>query len=312
MYEHSTQLQDRKEPEGYSVEVSSKIAEPKPHSIYEMQFYKVKTWKAGMRIWAMRVNIKDQLLLRGWLDEKGFIKIIDKNTGCTANAFPSLCNHFQYCRVNEHPTNPEFVVEACTMCDAVRAYNLNTSQGHRVYVGCKPFQICSGPPGTVLIIDIEHRILQLRWSEEKQKFHLDCAVQTNAKSVWEMRYAKGRYIVIIISRSPGHIEAVSLNDGSTLWEHEGTINGEKIHPTAVTCDTFGRVYVSDCGKEWLLVLDCETGALLQELSLEERMGYVLDVCWTKNQPQLIVRHGAEMITCYKTKTYHIIDVPQKQ
>ena len=94
-----------------------------------MRLDRINKWDIGLygaRIW---VNSRGQIVLRGQvLDSLGFenqyIMIVERDTGKKTVEMISDCCH-RFCPINEHPVNPNCVLEACARCEVIRSYNIN-------------------------------------------------------------------------------------------------------------------------------------------------------------------------------------------
>ena len=103
----------------------------------------------------MEVNVNDrgQILARTKMDNRYYIKVMNRLSGEVYSEFPSECNHYHHfiSRLTAHPTEAGFVLECCSGCCVIRNYNIHTGQCSIVYKGYEGVNICHGPTGSILV-----------------------------------------------------------------------------------------------------------------------------------------------------------------
>ena len=91
----------------------------------------------------------------------------------------------------------------------------------------------------------------------------------------------------------GVVQAVKLQEGAgqpPVWQLKGEVLGKKINPDGVSSDSEERVYVADRFNSRVLVVNGNTGEVIQELLQDAGLGWVQNVCCMSNPNQLIVHH----------------------
>ena len=75
--------------------------------------------------------------------------------------------------------------------------------------------------------------------------------------------------MITTNPAPERIQALRFHDGSVAWALEGEVEGKYMDLQSVCCDPQGRVYIADSYNRHLLLLNGQTGQLLQVIETEE-------------------------------------------
>ena len=227
-------------------------------------------------------------------------------------------NYHFYCRLVELQ-NPNYVAEICWACSVIRTYNIERKCLVSTYRKCKPRKVCSGPDGTILVLDNKGQLLQLKWDSEAEKFHQEKTVQTSIKAPWCMTYMMENDTLIVthaskkctcrrclykygishLSASPDTIQAVKIRDGSTLWKVSGKVNDKEMFPSGICHDSMTRIYAADSSNKRLIVLNTLTGDVLDAVPTMELSGIVEGLWWSDTSAQLIVLHNQNKVTSYK-------------
>ena len=64
---------------------------------------------------------------------------------------------------------PKYIIERCSECHVICSYNINSGEGKIVYNKCGPLVMCEGPDETLLVMDHEQNLLQLKWNKKKER-----------------------------------------------------------------------------------------------------------------------------------------------
>ena len=243
-----------------------------------------------------------QVVLRGHRpsSSNSVIRLVETETGKTLVDIPSTCGH-SCCPIIEHPVNPDFILEACSECEVIRSYDINTAESKTIYAGYKALMLCKGPEGYMFAADRQGELLLLLWREEKEELVVaeKIQIQTDMQYVRRICYIERSKILVITSHH--NIKAINPETGSIRWEFTQDVDDRELDPRGVSYDLDGRVYVADGTNGSIMVLKGETGQLIQVHCMDESMGWLYDVCWTKDPPQLYVHHGDP----YVVSTYNI-------
>ena len=148
----------------------------------------------------------------------------------------------------------------------------------------------------MFVQDVEGKLLQLEWREDREELKLIHRIQTGVKIAWEMCYMEQSNILFITSKQD--IKAINPETGSVLWEFTLDAEDKSLDPRRVCHDLDGRIYVADGENKRLILLNGETGELMQVLVKDEKIGWIFEACWTNTAPQLTVHHGGSRISTY--------------
>lgn len=196
--------------------------------------------------------------------------------------------HSYYCTI-EHPTNPDHLLVACRLCEAIYLYKIKTGEAKKVYRQCKPHVMCLGPGDAVLILGDDGKVLELRWDEREEKLQLlvhHFTLSEPGPVYISMCYVKFGGILVILSQYK-LLEARELGTGSVLWN----VEDEMVDGTAVACDPFGRLYVSRYNN--LLIMDATNRDLLQENRLKASIKEM-----SLSGTRLVLVTSDNKVTCY--------------
>ena len=197
----------------------------------------------------------------------------------------SECCHIS-CPIIEHPVDPNFILEACSKCKVIRSYNIITAESKTVFTGYKPWKVCKGPESSVFVIIVVGELLQLKWRKEKEELELVHRIHTSVDYAWGICYMEQFNILVITSNY--NIKAVNPVTGSVVWQFTQDVEGDELDPRGVCCDMDGRIYMVDGYNYWLILLNGETGEVMQILLKDVQTRRIHDVCWTSSPPQLTV------------------------
>ena len=233
---------------------------------------------------------KDQILVRIVLDNKFYIRVMDRLSGEVSTEFPSKCNHSSITSLIAHPTDAGFVLESCWTCAVIRNYNIHTGHCSIVYKGDTSDRICHGPIGSILVCS--HPIFRrdwglsiMQWDKEHQILQTDKSV--NLKCIlWRMCYSELFDTLVFIYHSR-KVEAVKLESeadtsklSAPIWKISGVVDGLAMNPTALTSDNRGNVFVGDGANNRILKVNSLTGDIVGLLLLEENNQEIRYLFWS--------------------------------
>ena len=241
----------------------------------------------------MIVNSRDQVVIRGEFHELPNpvwigVRLVNAKTG-EKELDIATCDDLP-CSIVEHPADPNFILKACWQCRNVRSYDLNTSNNNIILNGYKLEKICKGPAGFLFAIDGKGELVHLKWRAEKEKLEMVDWMHVKVQNVRGMVYMEQSNILVITSRH--NIKAINLVTGSVVWEFTQDVDDKELDPRGVCCDLDGRVYVADGSNGRIILFNGETGEVCQVLLQNDGMGWIYEVFWTNDPPQLTVLHGS--------------------
>ena len=276
----------------------------------------MNTLNTGLNLAHLTVlNYSDHIVVRGRQNGDYVIRVVERTKGFIISEINSRCNH-DFCAFSTYPENSSLIVEICKPCNHLRR-NLD------VFCLQKPRAICPGPQKSFLVVDDTGYLLEVNWPKECKIPTVGRRIQIDAKNVLGLCFVEQHDMVVLtspVSDSPGFVKALKLDDGTTKWvllqidERKTERPKEKVYlqtstpfrdidPGGLCADESGNIFVADTGNKLLLLIDGESGDLLQVFHLKK--GYIQDVCRSRNQPQLSVAYGSVLfeltIGCYNIK-----------
>ena len=251
---------------------------------------------------AAYLNDTDQILVRTEVDDKFYIRVMNRLSGEVSSEFPSKCDHF-FASLIAHPTDEGFVLEGCFNCQVIRNYNIHNAHCNIVYEGYLFHKMCRGPTGSILWFDYSvHQsphvgISIVKWDKEHQKLYLEGRL---------ILMCYNEFFGMLVGRfKDNEIKAVKFeSEGDTLklsdpiWKLPREVDGLVIKPGAFTSDKKGNVYIGDGANNRILMINSLTGTVQSIFHLEEgNREWIGDLFWSDTEPNLIVRRG-ERISSY--------------
>ncbi len=210
----------------------------------------------------------------------------------------------------------KYLADLCEGCGEIRVVNMATHHVYRAY-SSSPYSLyamCSGPgEGSLLVCNTygSGAVIQLQWDEATKKLDEVRRVQVPGDIVYCMCYIPQADLLIVIRRridfisimmmgrrTSDTVEAVKLQGGdyqNPVWHLHGEVLGKKINPLGVSSDSDGWVYVADGRNSRVLVVNCYTGEVIQQLLQDADLGRVHKICCPSNPHQLFVGHSPD---CY--------------
>ena len=247
----------------------------------------------------MFVNTNNQLIMYGELGQETGIIVMNRGDGSVLTRIRRACQHNALSMCNSS-TAPNHIIEACFYCSEIRTYHMETEDANTIY-HCKPYRMCPGPDGSLLVMYCKNEwfVSQFEWDKDNRRGQIQVtrSIKILNQAVGTMSYVRQNDAIVVTSWSPKHVRAISLNDGSTLWEVSGEVAGKDIDPWGVCCDSTGHIYVGDTANSRVLLLDSQSGEVLQVVLNEKNVHKVHNISWVSSQPCLTVFHD-NGITCF--------------
>ena len=187
------------------------------------------------------VNDKDQILVRTEVDDRFYIKVMNRLNGEVSSVFPSECDHTLVCLIT-HPTEAGFVLEGCLECNVIHNYNIYTRLWSVVYKGYITYRICHGPIGSILAYRPPFKISVIKWDEEHDELRFDKSMYLEGEFD-RICYSELFDMLVVIMYKDSEIKAVKLESeaaklklSAPIWKLPKMVDGLVIKPDAVTSD----------------------------------------------------------------------------
>ena len=256
-------------------------------------------------VWgSMDVTENNRLLVRVKGATKYWIRVIHRLTGSTINDIPSACANTT--QVNKHPRHPDYVLESCSTCEEIRAYNIKTTGKQIVHRGSKIIRLFDGPDGSLIVVDMRGALSRLVWEkgpleEVRLEYIREVPSKRFQKEFVRLCYVEchGVLICTVKDREEDYeLLAVRLGSRSIAWRLFGPVEGRLFQPGSETCDSDGNAYVSDRMTNRILKIDGLTGEILSILLVEDGDKMIQSMRWSNTVPNLILSRGKQISTYF--------------
>ena len=257
------------------------------------------------------VNKRGQILARVQVNDKFHIQLLDRFGREVISDIHSECTHLTHleCLI-AHPTDADYVLESCNMCEVIRNYNIWSGECKIVYRDDGLIlRMCHGPNDSILVDQILHLcIFELKWEKELQELRNKGCVcrsryltQLNPPTVtksFEVFCCVEEFNMLVIINMNEEIEAMRLRSESPIWKLSEVVSGHLIKPDAMTADAEGNVYISDGANNTILKINGLTGDIMHIVLLEEEnKDPKRCLFWSDTELNLTTMHG-DRITNY--------------
>ena len=204
----------------------------------------------------------------------------------TCHVFPALLSF--------EMEGKEYLLEGCTVCRVIRSYESPeiSSSYKTLYKDIYPSIMCQGPINTVLVLEDNDSITQLRFSEGH--FKIANIFSNEIKDIRNMCYCERNGIVVMVHINQNHqktLTGVALATGEVVWKHTAIQFG--FPPNVLDCFRIpdGRICIDNLGK--LFVLDTKDGSIKYKFFDLEIRGSIWSVatCCSGYQQRLAFQHG---------------------
>ncbi len=246
-----------------------------------------RSWKMES-VKAMCTTAAGNVVVRTWTE----IQVLDRR-GTTYN---NICDQHVGPKWITEMIAGKYLADLCHGCGEIRVVDMATRHVYRACSPSRPLSLnamCSGPgEGSLLVWDeMSQAVIQLQWDESTKKLNDVTRVPLPGYDVWYMCYMPHTDL-LILSRDWEVVQAVKLHGAGQppVWQLQGEVLGKEINPDGVSCDSEGRVYVADGSNSRVLVVNGNTGEVIQELLQDAGLGSVYKVCCLSNPHQLLVDH----------------------
>ncbi len=248
-----------------------------------------------MSVLNMCTTAAGDVAIRMW--GSGEVRVCGRK-GRTHSTYTGLCGCEYSGKYISELIPVQYMAELCWDCNEIKVVDMVTHEVHKAYSGSSLSEelgaMCSGPgEGSLLFWDYKSQaVIELQWDEGKKQLKEVRRVQTPSyDTVYHMCYMS--HADLLIMSSGQEVQGVKLQGGAgqpPVWQLWWEVLGKKIHPRGISSDAEGRVYVADCDNSRVLVVNGNTGEVMQELLLYARLGWVTKVCCLSNPNQLLVYH----------------------
>ena len=187
-------------------------------------------------LWTAVADKRGQILARTRVDDKFYIRLLDKLGSEISSEFVSKCHHILGC-LTAHPTDAGFVLETCSMCQVVRSYNIQTGQCSIAYKYFEPCTICHGPIGSILASGPDHLELSiLKWDKEHHELRTDKSLYLG-DMLHQICYSELFDMLLVVTYKQNEIKALKLESEAAtskfsdpIWKLYGVV-GRSCDPT---------------------------------------------------------------------------------
>ena len=180
------------------------------------------------------------------------------------------------------------MIEACSSCGVIQRYDIQTSESKITYKKCKPLCICKGPRSSLFVLAQEGDLLQLGRKQNESEMKLIRRIDTKEKLINHMCYIENSHLLVLTTDK--QIQAINPENGLVIWKFTQDVDKKKLNPNGLCFSPNGQIFVADGWNERLIVLNGETGELIQVMLKDEETGWIYDVFWIRHPPQLILLH----------------------
>ena len=276
------------------------------------------TWKFQneSEIIAIDTSLDDFLLLRQCKASKGSIQVLNRLTGEIIYKVASQCDH-KTCDIRGHPRDKNCILESCTKCAVIRAYDVKMETCKTVSTDREEITIMwTGPSGSLLAMDTVYQCLQFDWNHEDETLRLvhdrgvrENVVVENDRPLNPIRFCyieKNDFLVVTSKKNaePWDVRAMKLTDICrgivyVRWKLSGVVK-----PHALACDSDVNLYISDIETNNIFVIDGSNGNPIKVLLPQDGIGTIHHIRWCRSQPHLTVYHGDgddDAISCFNVQ-----------
>ena len=228
----------------------------------------------------MAGGVTDVLFRRGKVNGRENLWMMERPTGHVITRMKPLCDHDRGF-ICSHPSNTMYIMEFCSTCKEIRAYNTETKNGSIVFKGISVCGMCTGPNGTIFVVDFFGDIFQLEWKSKDRLSVIQGLpkLKISEGSMNKMCYLATINCIVVVSVK-SCVEVISLSDGSCMWKLQKGVDGVYMQPCDVcSCPENNVLFV--CSKNAKIFLfNNATGIILQMVDLGSEMKECYGLYWS--------------------------------
>ena len=210
------------------------------------------------------------------------IRIINTQSGNTTEVLGKCDHHTIAGKINHLKIHDEAFLESCYKCGEISVFDINTEQYKIAYKKCQPIAMCSGPDGTILVLDRKSSVLQFDLDQRKPELKLRFTISPKMKKLRDKRTSpkicyleqQGTVVMDVFQ----HIRSINLSDGSALWQRDYNYQWEGL----VALGSLSANVLFAAFNKRLLVLDNEMGN-----TTHTHQNKTSDLCVTRIDPPQI-------------------------
>ena len=219
---------------------------------------------------------------------KSKIKVFDEETGSVLHEWKSC--HIAICLMAFESDGKEYLLEGCTLCEVIRGYEL-TETTHNFKTFCEnviPDVMCKGPDSTILVLENNKSVKQLRFSEGK--FHPgEFSFESN--DVRDITFSGRHNIVLLLHQDKKNLTGIHIQTREVL------LNSElQFHPLRRASEGIFNIFTLADGRVCIVtvlktfVIDPRTGTVKYQLYSKshspEGLLWTIASCYNGNQQRL--------------------------
>ena len=202
----------------------------------------------------------------------------------------------------------------CTACEKIKVFDSALSIITEIDILASG--ICPGPNGSIVYADAisdNLKIVKILSTSSQEHAKSQKSILQYSRAFWwsepEMIcYDAKTDVVFIVHQNREGVTAYSRNSGedshafpySESWVLSSEIYGLQLHIKGICTDNLGLVYLVDGTNDRITILESTTGRVVP-IEQPEMLGIsqLHDVTYCEGNETLILRHGDDIITCYK-------------
>ncbi len=201
--------------------------------------------------------------------------------------------------------NTPYIAMSCWKCQSITLYSMTDSDPITAYCDSgddqdKPYAMCHGPDKTILASNWRPGSKEvLMYNTTSSHFTLKDRIHVDVDQAFHIHYMEtakhGGILIVsrydIMFRKPNVISAHSVVHKAPVWKLGGKeIEGKLFAPSGMCSDPeTGALYVGDWINERLIVIDSNTGEVIQSIQLRG-VGLIGYIAWCSVQPHIVLHH----------------------
>ncbi len=226
-------------------------------------------------------------------------------TGQLLNKWKVKCIHSDYQHLLHLSIGgTPYIAMSCLKCDTMSLYSITNSDPIKAWKRedfISPYAMCHGPNNTILASNMVPGCKEvLVYDVRSTQFTLKDRIPVDVDQAYDIHYMDTDQHggIVIVSRWLGKVMSAHRIESKTLvWKIEKReIDGKVFEPHGICFDPDnGALYVGDRGKERLIVIEPNTGDVIQSLQVPG-VEAIWDLAWRHEQPHIVIHHSGNQIT----------------